>query len=66
MHGWLLGETLLEWVQAGIITPETAFSAAKNKGEFQERLGGMDFSQGGEGVLLLDKPSLEGFRKVLR
>lgn len=46
MHGWLLGETLLEWVQAGIITPETAFSAAKNKGEFQERLGGMDFSQG--------------------
>ncbi len=41
----LMDETLLEYVQVGIITPETAFSAAENKGEFQERLGAMNFSQ---------------------
>lgn len=43
----LMDETLLEYVQAGIITPETGFSAAENKGEFQERLGALNFSQVG-------------------
>ena len=43
----LMDETLLEYVQTGIITPETGFSAAENKGEFQERLGALNFSQVG-------------------